>query len=128
MEIFCTLACGATLLSADRPRFLSDPDKALAELGATNMMATPSMAAVLKADRIRVYYCVSPYVECILTLFGSTVALRDELYGPVDGVEHKFELWTMGEKLSDRVIAEFTRPGFALYNAYVCIFLPIVHL
>ena len=25
----------------------------------------------------------------------------------------------MGEKLSDRVINEFTRPGFALYNAYV---------
>ncbi|KAL1728701.1 putative peptide synthetase [Schizophyllum commune] len=100
MEIFCTLSCGATLLSAYRPRFLTDPDKVLGELGATNMMATPSMAAVLKAERI--------------------VEIREKTYGPVaDDLEYAFELWTMGEKLSDRVIAEFDRaPRFSVWNAY----------
>ncbi|KAL1693266.1 hypothetical protein GGG16DRAFT_123376 [Schizophyllum commune] len=100
MEIFCTLSCGATLLSAYRPRFLTDPDKVLGELGATNMMATPSMAAVLKADRI--------------------VEIREKTYGPVaSDLEYAFELWTMGEKLSDRVIAEFDRaPRFSVWNAY----------
>ena len=29
-----------------------------------------------------------------------------------------FELWTMGEKLNNRVIENFTRPGNSLYNAY----------
>uniref|UniRef100_D8PSX8 Carrier domain-containing protein n=1 Tax=Schizophyllum commune (strain H4-8 / FGSC 9210) TaxID=578458 RepID=D8PSX8_SCHCM len=100
MEIFCTLSCGATLLSAYRPRFLTDPDKVLGELGATNMMATPSMAAVLKAERI--------------------VDIREKNYGLVaSDLEYAFELWTMGEKLSDRVIAEFDRaPRFSVWNAY----------
>lgn len=40
-------------------------------------------------------------------------------------MEHKFELWTLGEKLSDRVIAESTQPGLALYNAYVCTSIPV---
>ncbi|KAL1744044.1 putative peptide synthetase [Schizophyllum fasciatum] len=102
MEIFCTLACGATLLSAYRPRFLSDADKVLGELGATNMMATPSMAAVLKAERI------------------GALEIREKTCGPVaDDLEYAFELWTMGEKLSGRVIHEFDRPPrFLVWNAY----------
>ncbi|TIB70322.1 acetyl-CoA synthetase-like protein [Wallemia mellicola] len=39
------------------------------------------------------------------------------LFNP-DKLPKGFELWTMGEKLSDRVISNFTRPGNELYNAY----------
>ncbi|EOQ99429.1 Nonribosomal peptide synthetase 2 [Wallemia ichthyophaga EXF-994] len=39
------------------------------------------------------------------------------LFNP-DKLPDGFELWTMGEKLSDRVISNFTRPGNSLYNAY----------
>lgn len=39
------------------------------------------------------------------------------LFNP-DKLPKGFELWTMGEKLSDRVISNFTRPGNTLYNAY----------
>jgi len=37
--------------------------------------------------------------------------------------EFRFELWTMGEKLDDRVIKEFSHPdaGLNLFNAYVCL-------
>lgn len=49
------------------------------------------------------------------------VEIREKTYGPVaDDLEYAFELWTMGEKLSDRVIAEFDRaPRFSVWNAYV---------
>ena len=117
MEIFCTLSCGATLLSAYRPRFLTDPDKVLGELGATNMMATPSMAAVLKAERIGAF----PESKFSALANVRIVEIREKTYGPVaDDLEYAFELWTMGEKLSDRVIAEFDRaPRFSVWNAYV---------
>ncbi len=41
--------------------------------------------------------------------------LRPERIGP------SFELWTMGERLSERVIDAFSRPdqGYVLCNAYV---------
>lgn len=87
MEIFINLWSGTTLCAADRQRFLTDPEGVLRELRCSHMMATPSMAAMLRPEKI-----------------GS-----------------KFELWTMGEKLSDSVIEKFSRPakGYVLCNAYV---------
>ncbi|KAK8240733.1 BcNRPS3, nonribosomal peptide synthetase [Phyllosticta capitalensis] len=52
MEIFVTFSTGTTLCSAERQISLSDPDSTITELGATIMMATPSMAAILNPSKI----------------------------------------------------------------------------
>ncbi|KIY67738.1 putative peptide synthetase [Cylindrobasidium torrendii FP15055 ss-10] len=86
MEIFCNFWSGTTVCAADRQRFLTDPEATVRELGCTHMMATPSMAAMLRPEKIG----------------------------------KNFELWTMGEKLSNQVIRAFSRPddGYVLFNAY----------
>ncbi|KAK7561800.1 BcNRPS3, nonribosomal peptide synthetase [Phyllosticta citricarpa] len=52
MEIFVTFSTGTTLCSAERQISLTDPDSTITELGATIMMATPSMAAILNPAKI----------------------------------------------------------------------------
>ena len=52
MEIFVTLSCGATLCSADRDLTLTDPEAVINEAKATIMMATPSLAAVLRPEKL----------------------------------------------------------------------------
>ncbi|EAU34142.1 hypothetical protein ATEG_05073 [Aspergillus terreus NIH2624] len=52
MEIFVTLSNGATLCSADRSLTLTDIESAVNEARATVMMATPSLAALLRPSRL----------------------------------------------------------------------------
>ncbi|KAF9033277.1 acetyl-CoA synthetase-like protein [Hymenopellis radicata] len=83
MEIFMNFSSGTTICAANRERFLTDPEAVLRELKCSHMMATPSMAALLRPEKIG----------------------------------DAFELWTMGEKLSDSVINAFSRPEKATYSA-----------
>lgn len=73
MEIFTTWWTGGTLCGAPRDLLLTDPEDAINRLSATIMMATPSMASVLRP-------------------------------GKVPTLRH---LWTMGEKLTPKVIQNF---------------------
>jgi len=59
MEIFCTLSSGATLLASSRTNFLTNPERVLGLMEADHMMATPSMASMLKVERIR---------ECLIAI------------------------------------------------------------
>jgi len=52
MEIFVALSTGATLCSATRLLTLTDVEGTVSELGATVMMSTPSMAAVLRLKNL----------------------------------------------------------------------------
>ena len=52
MEIFVTLSSGATLCSADRSLTLTDLEATINEARATVMMATPSLAALLRPSRL----------------------------------------------------------------------------
>ncbi|KAL3475508.1 hypothetical protein BJX99DRAFT_259279 [Aspergillus californicus] len=52
MEIFVTLSTGATLCSADRSLTLANLEETVNESRATIMMATPSLASLLRPDRI----------------------------------------------------------------------------
>lgn len=52
MEIFVTLSTGSTLCSAERSLSLTDMEATVTELGATVMMATPSLAALLRPSRL----------------------------------------------------------------------------
>ncbi|KAI5361486.1 Putative AMP-dependent synthetase/ligase, Condensation domain, phosphopantetheine binding ACP [Septoria linicola] len=74
MEIFTTWWTGGTLCGAPRDLLLTDPEAAINKLSATIMMATPSMASVLRPDKVP--------------------TLRN--------------LWTMGEKLTPKVIQNFS--------------------
>ncbi|CAK3966491.1 nonribosomal siderophore peptide synthase [Lecanosticta acicola] len=73
MEIFTTWWTGGTLCGAPRDLLLTDPEDAINQLSATIMMATPSMASVLRPEKVP--------------------TLR--------------HLWTMGEKLTAKVIQNF---------------------
>lgn len=52
MEIFVTLGTGGTLCSARRSLTLQDVNRTVNELGATIMMATPSLATLLRRERV----------------------------------------------------------------------------
>jgi amino acid adenylation domain-containing protein len=52
MEIFVTLSTGSTLCSASRDLTLTDLEAVVSELEATVMMATPSMAALLRRSEL----------------------------------------------------------------------------
>ncbi|KAL6236826.1 hypothetical protein BDW75DRAFT_103224 [Aspergillus navahoensis] len=52
MEIFVTLSSGGTLCSADRRLTLSNLEATINESKATVMMATPSLASLLRPDRL----------------------------------------------------------------------------
>ncbi|KAM0421201.1 hypothetical protein ACHAPT_011093 [Fusarium lateritium] len=52
MEIFVTLSNGGTLCSAPRTLTLSDPEGTINEVRATVMMATPSLAALLRPSHL----------------------------------------------------------------------------
>ncbi|CEL05644.1 hypothetical protein ASPCAL06761 [Aspergillus calidoustus] len=52
MEIFVTLSSGATLCSADRTLMLASLEETINETRATIMMATPSLASILRPDRL----------------------------------------------------------------------------
>lgn len=52
MEIFVTLSSGATLCSAERSLTLTDLEGTINEAKATVMMATPSLAALLRPSRL----------------------------------------------------------------------------
>ncbi|CAN8101242.1 unnamed protein product [Discula destructiva] len=52
MEIFTTLSIGGTLCFCERSTSLTDPEAAITALSATIMMATPSMAAVLRPRHV----------------------------------------------------------------------------
>lgn len=73
MEIFTTWWTGGTLCAATRETLLTDPEAVINGLSATIMMATPSMASVLRPERL-----------------------------------HLKHLWTMGEKLTPRIISNFS--------------------
>ncbi|KAL4972343.1 hypothetical protein BDW66DRAFT_7520 [Aspergillus desertorum] len=53
MEIFVTLSSGGTLCSADRRLTLSSLEATINESRATVMMATPSLASLLRPDRLQ---------------------------------------------------------------------------
>nr|Q52US9.1 RecName: Full=Nonribosomal peptide synthase fso1; AltName: Full=Ferrichrome A biosynthesis cluster protein fso1; AltName: Full=Ferrichrome A synthetase [Omphalotus olearius]AAX49356.1 putative peptide synthetase [Omphalotus olearius] len=97
METFMNLSSGTTICAANRQRLLTDPESVLCELECTHMMATPSFAAMLRPERL-----------------GNTASKSFLEHGV------KFELWTMGERLLEKVIAAFSRPdeGYVLCNAY----------
>lgn len=52
MEIFTTLSVGGTLCFCERGASLTDPEAAVTALSATIMMATPSMAALLRPGNV----------------------------------------------------------------------------
>lgn len=52
MEIFTTLSVGGTLCFCERSMSLTDPEAAITSLAATIMMATPSMAALLRPRHV----------------------------------------------------------------------------
>lgn len=52
MEIFTTLSIGGTLCFCERSASLTDPEAAITALSATIMMATPSMAALLRPRNV----------------------------------------------------------------------------
>ncbi|KAL2869237.1 nonribosomal siderophore peptide synthase SidC, partial [Aspergillus lucknowensis] len=52
MEVFVTLSSGATLCSADRKLTLANLEETINETKATVMMATPSLASLLRPDRL----------------------------------------------------------------------------
>lgn len=52
MEIFTTLSIGGTLCFCERSTSLTDPEAAITALSATIMMATPSMAALLRPRKV----------------------------------------------------------------------------
>lgn len=52
MEIFTTLSVGGTLCFCERSTSLTDPEAAITALSATIMMATPSMAALLRPRKV----------------------------------------------------------------------------
>lgn len=52
MEIFTTLSVGGTLCFCERSMSLTDPEAAITALSATIMMATPSMAALLRPRHV----------------------------------------------------------------------------
>ncbi|KAL2823002.1 hypothetical protein BJX63DRAFT_3515 [Aspergillus granulosus] len=52
MEIFVTLSSGATLCSADRTLMLANLEETINEAKATIMMATPSLASILRPARL----------------------------------------------------------------------------
>lgn len=52
MEIFTTLSVGGTLCFCERSMSLTDPEAAITALRATIMMATPSMAALLRPRHV----------------------------------------------------------------------------
>lgn len=52
MEIFTTLSIGGTLCFCERSMSLTDPEAAITALSATIMMATPSMAALLRPRNV----------------------------------------------------------------------------
>lgn len=74
MEIFTTWWTGGTLCGAPRDMLLTDPEHAINQVSATIMMATPSMASVLRPEK-------------------------------VPSLRH---LWTMGEKLTPKIIQNFS--------------------
>lgn len=73
MEIFTTWWTGGTLCGTPRELLLTDPESAINKLSATVMMATPSMASVLRPEKLQLRH-----------------------------------LWTMGEKLTPKVISNFS--------------------
>lgn len=52
MEVFVTFSCGATLCSANRDLTMTDLEATINETKATIMMATPSLAALLRPSRL----------------------------------------------------------------------------
>ena len=103
MEIFVTLSSGATLCSADRTLTLTDLEATINEARATIMMATPSLAALLRPSRLTTLeslwtmgeklnrtvidnFASRPYVNGIAN--GSTTEQERMLvnaYGPTEG-------------------------------------------
>ncbi|PHH88887.1 hypothetical protein CDD83_6917 [Cordyceps sp. RAO-2017] len=51
-EIFIALSVGNTLCACDRSRMLTDPEAAIAELGADSTKITPSIASLLRPERV----------------------------------------------------------------------------
>ncbi|GKZ21096.1 nonribosomal peptide synthase, partial [Aspergillus brasiliensis] len=68
-EVFVTLGCGATLCSADRSLTLTDLEATINEARATVMMATPSLAALLRSERLTTLQ----YLWCIGEKLNRTV-------------------------------------------------------
>ncbi|GFN18422.1 nonribosomal siderophore peptide synthase SidC [Aspergillus tubingensis] len=68
-EVFVTLGCGATLCSADRSLTLTDLEATINEARATVMMATPSLAALLRPERLTTLQ----YLWCIGEKLNRTV-------------------------------------------------------
>ncbi|RDW69259.1 hypothetical protein BP6252_08279 [Coleophoma cylindrospora] len=66
MEIFVTLSTGATLCSASRDLTLTDFEGTVTELGATVMMSTPSMAAVVDRSRLSTLHSLWTMGETVL--------------------------------------------------------------
>ncbi|CZR55361.1 related to non-ribosomal peptide synthetase [Phialocephala subalpina] len=90
MEIFVTLSTGSTLCSASRHLTLSDLESTVSELGASVMMSTPSMAALLRPSKM-------PSLRSLWTM-GETLLRRNiedfaanpktelcNAYGPTEG-------------------------------------------
>ncbi|KAI9742124.1 MAG: NRPS [Cirrosporium novae-zelandiae] len=65
MEIFVTLSSGGTLCSADRQITLSNIEETVTELRATVMMTTPSVASLLRPERLSTLKSLWTMGECL---------------------------------------------------------------
>ncbi|KAH8882913.1 acetyl-CoA synthetase-like protein [Thozetella sp. PMI_491] len=92
MEIFVSLSTGMTLCGCKRQLALTDPEAAIGKLRASIMMATPSMAALLRPDRV-------PTLKYLWTM-GETLGRT---------VIESFAFDSRGRE---------NKPGTALVNAY----------
>ncbi|OJJ34714.1 hypothetical protein ASPWEDRAFT_39793 [Aspergillus wentii DTO 134E9] len=96
MEIFVTLSSGATLCSADRSLTLTDLEATINEARATVMMATPSLAALLRPSRLTTLESLWTMGEklnrTVIENFSKNPATADQpsrmlvnAYGPTEG-------------------------------------------
>lgn len=85
MEIFVTLSCGATLCSADRSLTLTDLEATINEARATVMMATPSLAALLRPSRLTTLEALWTMGEKLNRTVIENFAVKPNANGAPDG-------------------------------------------
>ncbi|KAL4891562.1 hypothetical protein BDV59DRAFT_65864 [Aspergillus ambiguus] len=116
MEIFVTLSNGATLCSADRSLTLTDIESAVNEARATVMMATPSLAALLRPSRLTTLQSLWTMGEKLNRTVIDNFALRPSVastepsrmlvnaYGPTEGAINCTSLAPVGYAVRGSII------------------------
>ncbi|PYH49418.1 nonribosomal siderophore peptide synthase SidC [Aspergillus saccharolyticus JOP 1030-1] len=115
MEIFVTLSTGATLCSADRNLTLTDLEATINEARATIMMATPSLAALLRPSRLTTLQALWTMGEklnrTVIENFTSTLVDRPQMmlvnaYGPTEGAINCTYLAPVGRSVRGSIIGK----------------------